>query len=1073
MILQEDRTQVQTLLGVNMVVEAGAGTGKTTLLIDRLCLAILVRCVSVEKLVALTFTEKAAAEIKTRLIFKLQTLVKSVRENTTDRTLSLLREHFSISDEDILSRAECALARLDRAGIGTIHGFCADILKAFPLEAGLSPHAEIDPGQKGKRIFEIRWNSFLDQELGLSASRALQWKSVLPEIPLPALKDFARQLCSGKIDHYDYFAHREKLCVVCEEKSRQALEWSEAFLEGKKMRNTERALQWAAASLRRTAAFLRGEGIPPSPEEEAPTFPSLPPKGWDERTFEEARALVSFSQKVVPEKQQLFLSALELVAPVVQEVRADYSREGILSFDDLIVKTRNLLQNNLYVRRLLKEKFDVLFIDEFQDTDPVQGELLLFLAEEKSSSASSWREVKLEPGKLVVVGDPKQSIYRFRGADITAYELFSELILKQGGKKCFLQKNFRSTSDIIATANAVCSQAMVQEVAFQPAYVPIFTDKVAGNPTVKWLFVAPPKEETPLADDFRHNQARQIVHWIEQNVGKLELSNGRKLAYKDIALLSRASTTAGPYIEALRRASIPFNVETDKDFYRKQEVSDLLNLLRVLANPVDKTSLVGVLRSPFGGFTDEEIYRISCRGELSVYASPSSKRLSDFYGLIRSLIDKAGRVSLQELLHEILLTTFLPEACASSYDGEQTLANLQRLVRLAEGYICETPLSLNQFLSAIQDLLENEPERLGDPLADESLQAVSILTVHKSKGLEFPVVILTDLSKRESSSSAEPAGYIFSWQYNMHGLRAGKICDINLAFLEEEQKKHGRCEEVRVLYVALTRAKEQLLLVADGRKGAEKAARAFSACGLFPTGNPSGEVLSVGGRPLPVLCAPYEKPETFIYRQEIHEKEGNILPDLACWRQAFQTRKARYQQQMLEEDLAPSKQEGTSLFTEEQRAGAEVGTVCHRALELLLSGKESDPVQAVASAARLSGFPLRETAVQEVLFPFLQSSLYQEISAASVLACEMPFSFVDEEGRLFSGIMDAVLKKSDGTVWVLDYKTDRLKAGEESVLFEKYRSQLQIYKQAAQKIFKNQKLCCSAVWLRTFASTDL
>ena len=136
-MITEDRSQVQTRLDVNMVVEAGAGTGKTTLLIDRLCLAVLARGIQVEKLVALTFTEKAAAEIKTRFMDKLQHLIRAVQEHEPDRTLELLQHSFSVSDADIASRAEAALSRLDRTAIGTIHGFCADILKAFPLEAGL------------------------------------------------------------------------------------------------------------------------------------------------------------------------------------------------------------------------------------------------------------------------------------------------------------------------------------------------------------------------------------------------------------------------------------------------------------------------------------------------------------------------------------------------------------------------------------------------------------------------------------------------------------------------------------------------------------------------------------------------------------------------------------------------------------------------------------------------------------------------------------------------------------------------------------------------------------------------
>ncbi|MBO4675142.1 MAG: UvrD-helicase domain-containing protein, partial [Elusimicrobiaceae bacterium] len=458
-MIQEDRTALQTSLGVNVVVEAGAGTGKTTLLINRLCLCVLAQDTPVERLVALTFTEKAAAEIKTRFIFKLQQIVQAVRNATEDRTLHLLRSYFKVKEEDIIARAEKALARLDRASIGTIHGFCAEILKTFPLEAALAPNVQIDEGTQGRNLFETRWNRFLDEELGPNAARKEQWKTVLAEISLDELESFSWELCSGKIENYDYYEHADLLLSMLREKQQQATELARKFLKNAaKPRAIEKALLWTAASLQRISLFLQKKEVPLE-ENSAPISKPTRPKDWEEETFEEALSLYQFAQKITPEKQKVFLLAYQLVLPVCEKVRQDYREAGLVSFDDLIIKTRNLLRENLYVRRLLKEKFEAIFVDEFQDTDPVQGELLLFLSEEKPGTAARWQDVHLLPGKLFIVGDPKQSIYRFRGADITAYELFTDLILRQGGKKFFLQKNFRSTPEIIETANSVCSRA--------------------------------------------------------------------------------------------------------------------------------------------------------------------------------------------------------------------------------------------------------------------------------------------------------------------------------------------------------------------------------------------------------------------------------------------------------------------------------------------------------------------------------------------------------------------------------------------------------------------------------------
>ena len=209
-VLTEDRFGVRTQLGVNMVVEAGAGTGKTTLLIDRLCFALLAQGIPAPRMVALTFTEKAGAEIKTRLIVKLQAVLRALRTGEKEDTLQVLLEHFAITKEVILSRAEDALAQLDRSSIGTIHSFCSEILRSYPLEAVLPPNADIDRGPRAKAIFEEEWNRFLDEELGTEASRAQTWKEILPYITLPELCECAAQMCSGKIENYDYFAQREK-----------------------------------------------------------------------------------------------------------------------------------------------------------------------------------------------------------------------------------------------------------------------------------------------------------------------------------------------------------------------------------------------------------------------------------------------------------------------------------------------------------------------------------------------------------------------------------------------------------------------------------------------------------------------------------------------------------------------------------------------------------------------------------------------------------------------------------------------------------------------------------------------
>ncbi len=1069
----EDRTPVQTLLGINIVVEAGAGTGKTTLLIDRLCLCVLVQGIPVEKLVALTFTEKAAAEIKTRFIFKLEQLVQAVRNHTVDRTLELLRAHFSVKEEELVTRAEEALARLDRGHIGTIHGFCAEILKMFPLEAGLSPSAQIDTGYKATELFEAAWNQFLDVQLGLHSPRPADWKNVLKEISLEDLKTFAQELCAVKPVEYDYYAQRALLVSQCAQKAKRLEEFYQFYVpQGKKPRNLEKALLWAVNSLHRTELFLHGKEFPPATTEPCPT-PSFC-KDWEEADFEEVRGLIGFAQKVTPENQQLFLAAYDLVIPLAQQVHRTYLQEGVLSFNDLIIRVRNLLQQNLYVRRVLKEKFEVLFVDEFQDTDPVQGELLLFLAEEKSGVATRWQEVQLAPGKLFVVGDPKQSIYRFRGADITAYELFTDLILQQGGKKFFLQTNFRSESEIVQTANEICARAMVQETAFQPAYVPIFTDKPSRAGAVEWQFITSPGEKKPLADDFRHNQAEQIARWIRENVGTMALKDGRILALRDIALLTRVGTTARIYTDALRRYGIAFNTEMDKDFFRKQEINDLLLLLRAVADPEDKIALAGVFRSPFGGLNDEELYEVAQQTGWEFAKLLTCPQTAERTAELQRLHHLAGRIRVCELLQTLFQETFFQQACASAYEQECTLSYLQQFLTLVRAYEAQQPGDLTGFLAGVQTRLMQNPEMLQLPPADESVEAVSVLTVHKSKGLEFPVVILADLSRKETVVAAHPAAHLFSWQYNLYGLRVGKICDVNLAFLEEEQKHHSRCEEVRILYVALTRAKEKLVLCADERAGAEKAASPFLSARLWPVGQQTELVGAEGKLHVPVCQFSYIVPRAFIYKQQPHTCEIETkLENLDIWRDQYETRKSAYEQLLrTSQHRTPSHENRTPQLSESQAQAAELGTVCHRALELLLASPHFNVQQACLQAAQQMGTAAQAAQAEQVVAPFVKSKLFAQIKACKLLACEMPFTTILPDTTVQNGVMDAVLETPSG-IWVIDYKTDLVVSGQEQNLFdEKYRTQLTDYRRAAEQIFPSKPVRVSAVFVRTFAAVE-
>ncbi len=1057
--LAEDRLRVRTDLGTNMVVEAGAGTGKTTLLIERLCFALLAQGITAPRLVALTFTEKAAAEIKTRLVFKLQAVVTAIREKTNDPVLDTLRGHFSVAEADILFRAELALSQLDRSQIGTIHSFCADILRMYPLEAGLTPNAEIDKGGRAQYILESLWNRFLDKELGENASRASVWKEVLARVSLSELYDCAREMCSGKVRDYQYGTQKAFLARVCRERAEEADRLCNTFLEDKKKpRQIELALQQAARRFLQAQTWLETGGLPEK-EEETILIKSAP-KDWDENSVEQAKALCRFAAQADPFAQVWILKAYGLLRDFTQEVQARYAEAGILSFDDLIVKARDLLQHNLLVRRLLQEKYDVLYIDEFQDTDPAQGELLLYLAEQKGNGARNWREVKLEPGKLFVVGDPKQSIYRFRGADITAYDQFTKLILQQGGKKEYLRQNFRSGPEIIGLTNEVCGAVMTEKPDFQPAYEAIFTAQ-ERHPGATEMALVTESAQKAGADDYRHNQAEFVAKWIEENVGRMNLQNGRKLAYQDIAILSRASTTLWPYTDALRRHGIVFAIEEDKDFYCRQEVADFLNILRVLEDPQDRISLVGVMRSPLGGLTDQEVYQAAQRKELDFRYPSTDTKLERLFAWLREMAARAGRQPLRELLRSLVQGSWLAEACILAYDGERSLANLQRLISLAEGYSLETPVTLGQFLARVQELMEQEAGKLTALPEGEAAQAVSVMTVHKSKGLEFPVVILVDISKKEVNTLAKRPAHLYSWQKDLHGFRIGRYADINLAWLEEEQREHARCEEIRILYVALTRAREKLLLVGNEKPEVSSIAAQLVRAGVFPPEEEQPQTVGKDGV-LRMCYLPYVPPVEFIYTASHPAQKRVLAGDLAAWRRVYEHRRVEYLHYTQERGpLAPSALEQTGPADE---TALQMGTWVHAALARRHAYDE--PLETTVQTVALYASSQQQMILVQLLQNFYASSVYKRLAAMRLLGAELPFSCQAEQG-LVSGVIDLLLQDSNATVWVVDYKTDQVAPGTEQQAAQKYAAQLAVYMQAARRLYPSAILQAAVVFVRT------
>lgn len=906
----------------NIVVTAGAGTGKTTLLVNRMLHLLLGHTrfqpeeSPILKVVAMTFTEKAAGDMKVRLMGELERIVAVINGNASqedreqgEKFLAHIRDTYQTTYREVERRARKSLEDMDKAIIGTIHGFAAYILRLYPMESGVVPGFAVDNGDVFDELFCKEWAKWLDAELTLASPNANIWKSVLRRLDLESLKEFAKRLSGFTIP-------LDSMMVVGDQSvidhpqfnpppSRERKSDNRALHRvpspGGRGLDEGDAVPLKTTSLRTLIDPIQTKILKIIPHCEKPKNNLLSQlqelskileeikkqrlrylntleydfdkkaseakTGWTDDGFEVARELVkechTLLKKLKTVDDAFVDTVIALISPFAKTFRQTYLSQGYVSFDGLLTLTRDLLQKKeyRYIREKLKKEFRTILVDEFQDTDPVQYEIVLFLSEAVGQYNKDARKVILEPGKLFIVGDPKQSIYAFRRADIEAYEQVIQQVCARD-ETLKLQENFRSHSGIIEVVNQLFDgRVMVEQPGLQPCYIPIHANRPKTDPSqkVEIVLVSDKEGKEPKADEAREAEAEWVARWITNHVNSEAMEdplaeNGiRKLKYRDIALLLRAFTQVRPYVEALKRYGIPYVVEGEKYFYTTQEILDFMNLLRAIENPHDTIALVGVLRSPIAGLTDREIYELRIHhlldyrknisgegpmvhevttpdrntppestlgkgGDRGVkYLSSDIKIIVEpFYRFLRKTHARAGILPVSQLIAEIMDNTHIAEITACAWHGEQKLANLQKLYRMACDMELSEGISLKKFIDRIKLRIKEAREEGESPLSDETLDVVKILSIHKSKGLEFPVVILGNLHGDVRNDKEMLDSAVFDWSTSTTGMVIGKGDQLirNLQSIIIEKKLNDRSweEEKRVLYVAMTRAKERLIL---------------------------------------------------------------------------------------------------------------------------------------------------------------------------------------------------------------------------------------------------------------------
>ncbi|MBI4347491.1 MAG: UvrD-helicase domain-containing protein [Elusimicrobia bacterium] len=1078
---QAARDRARFELRRNVVVEAGAGTGKTTLLTDRILFTLLAggpkgKGVDLTRLVALTFTEKAAGEVQLRLSGRLADVLAELedalpsgsRRDEARRLLAEARGRFGLAPERVGAVAASALERMDRAMIGTIHHFASHVLRLHPLEAGVDPGFDVDTGPGLQELFESEWAAWLDAELGEAAPRRGLWLSLLPLVGLADLETLARSLCE------------EETCQAAPGATaamRERLGRLAATLEGfgSKPRpgGASKILEGAAeaaARLKDLASACAGRGAWPERYEFRKVKAYTWPKAWegdpDEAAYREATVLCAATSG---DGERLVRRAVELVEGLSARVRERHRRRGLVSYFGLLRRARDLVRDHPAVREALKARWDALFIDEFQDTDPVQGELLLYLGERRGARASSWRELSLEAGKLFVVGDPKQSIYRFRGADMRAYHGFTELLLAQGAERCDLTTSFRGHDGVVDPVNAVHERLMTLEAGLQPGYLAIQPMRAALDGTAVELVVARLRDGE-RADDGRGREAEWIARWIAENAGP-----GRAYEFRHVAILLRTTTSLEVYLDALKRAGLPYAVEADRYFYGTQEALDLLNLLRVLDEPGDRVSMAGLLRSPLAGLDDRELLELREASGMDYRRDPpralgaaARARLTTLYAALRGLRERAGREPLGDFVARVFRETFLLELASAAYYGDQTASNLLKFARLASRAAEERGATLKEFIGLVEREMKDFAREGESPLADEHLDAVRILSVHKSKGLEWPVVILPNLAA--PPGGGDPPASRVDWTAGAVGLSLpkAKAADAAMGFLKLEEARRERYEGVRLLYVAMTRARDRLILAGSLSPGSEASfAGLLARAGAWP-GDDAPEALTLGGRRVPIAYLD-EEPAPSAPSRAAPATAIDLTGLGALWKARWASAAAAERPASTSatrlaalEDKPPAR--AGFERAEDAPAGASprlVGVVCHRVLErwdFAVSSGATHQVRLREAVAREVARVEREGAAdaaaigdecRAILGDFIASKAARELARAVILGRELPFIYADG-GQVVRGSID-LLYRAGGKLWIADYKTERVSDRELAALVKRHAVQAEVYREAVRR----------------------
>ena len=1075
-----------------LLVEAGAGSGKTALMAGRVAL-LVVAGVHPREIVAITFTEAAAAE----LLERIEHFVQELQAGGVPVELKAgLPEGLSGAQKAAL---EAGSAALDEVTCTTIHGFCQRLIGPYPVETSLDPGAGIIDPAAAELAYQDLMEAWLSARFG--RDRGSEGLGRMPPVrDAGGEEDFFAELLAGAPDrtmdlikNTAEFLKRHRSARAPRGQIDQAAlgQFSGTVDEFAAWYNAcpvdepstaaviEDLARVAAVATAATEGPLTGQRIARILFHQAPSacklnqreFKLLRAKTKWRTAAKAAGGSVALGEQLNAEAERLYAACADAYETfcgsigrlafqrfvrefeTLHDIYVTYKRSAaLLDFDDLLHHARDLLKDSPAVRAALAKRYPRVLVDEFQDTDPLQAEILWLLAGEGATS-EPWHHHSIRPGALFLVGDPKQAIYRFRGADVQTY-LLAKGSLAQRDPDAIIEinANFRTQEPILEFVNQHFRRMLGAEQG-QPGFTPLGAMRPGGSGAGVAAFGIESSdgdgkaERAPTVEELRRQEASTVADIVRGMIGEYPVWDKSEKRFRparprDIALLAPTGTSLWIYERAMEQRGIAIATQAGKGFYRRQEVQDLIAVVRVIANHRDTLALGCLIRGPLVGLTEEQIadqidgMRTADEREtrLTIWTDPALIRnavLRQALTVLQNLARKARRTTpyllLAEAIDELNIRAILK--ARHPRGAERALANVELVLETARAYAGR---GVGDFARAMwQRWDDGDAQSEGRP--DAASDAVSITTIHAAKGLEWPIVIPIN----SATSPWSDRNFLYRRRDDSVHFKVFDYPSPEHEAVLQEEEQEVRKERVRLWYVALTRARDLLLLPKQEQR---KAGDWFSLLDIDVDALPLFDAAQLRGSPPKGTTESPNGQDFAQWKREAAAITANQW--LIDWRQPSRHEGPLEVPEPSEEvsvgedaipRVVPEVAEPRPI-----RGGRERGSILHKLMEEVLTGEtaEDTPNLQERAAELIAQLGLRNTAdpkdgpssaeMAETIERTLQIPAVAELRPRLIPEYWLYSGRVDGHSvSLTSGIADAVAVDESGSIdVVVDWKSD-------------------------------------------------